>query len=42
MKKLRDRLIWFFGVLFGVRSVMSRPRHDLTGRKATVEDFRGH
>lgn len=42
VKKIVDSFVWFFGGLLGVESVLSRPEHDLTGRPATVEDFRSH
>ena len=42
MKKIVDGVVWFFGSLLAIPSVMSQPMHDLTGREATVEDFRGN
>lgn len=35
-------LVWFFGGLLGIERILSVPEHDITGRKATVEDFRSH
>lgn len=42
LKGIIDSFVWFFGGLLGIDSILSRPEHDVTGRRATVEDFRSH
>jgi hypothetical protein len=41
MKKIVDRIIWFFGSLLAIPSVMNQPMHDIGDREVTIEDMRG-
>lgn len=42
IRRIVEGIVWFFGGLLGIESILSVPEHDVSDRNATVEDFRSH
>lgn len=42
VRRIIAGLVWFFGGLLGLDSILSVPEHDIRDRNATPEDFRSH